>query len=109
MTEGLKIFRLVPTAASDDPNWQNSPSHGEVIVRALTAGDARIVASEAELDFTEIDAAPAEGNSTKEASAFRNDKLYSVVADTSGRFSSDGERGVVGGRVRIDTIVPMQR
>lgn len=43
MTEGLKIFRLVPTAASDDPNWQNSPSHGEVIVRALTAGDARIV------------------------------------------------------------------
>lgn len=109
MTESLKIFRLVPSAASDDPNWQNAPSHGEVIVRALTPGDARVVASEAELDFTEIEASPAEGNSTREASAFRSDKLYTVVEDTSGRFSIDGERGVVGGRVRIDTIVPMQR
>ncbi len=109
MSESLKIFRLVPLAASDDPNWQNAPSHGEVIVRARTSGDARIVASEAELDFTEIDASPAEGNSTKEASAFRNEKLYSVIEETSGRFPSEGERGVVSGRVRIDTIVPMQR
>jgi hypothetical protein len=109
MTEILKIFRLVPSASSDDPGWQNSPSHGEVVVRALTTGDARLVASDAELDFTEIDAAPAEGNSTREASAFRNEKLYTVMEDTSGRFDAAGSRGIVEGLVRVDTIAPTQR
>jgi hypothetical protein len=109
MEEQLKIYRLVPAAASDDPAWQNSPPQGEVIVRARTSGDARLVASEAELDFTEIDASPAEGNSTRDASAFRNDKLYTVIEDTSGRFGADGAREIVEGRVRIDTIVPVQR
>jgi hypothetical protein len=109
MEENLKIYRLVPAAASDDPNWQNSPSHGEIVVRARTSGDARLVASEAELDFTEIDASPAEGNSTTMASAFRSEKLYTVVEDTSGRFAREGARGVVEGRVRVDTIAPVQR
>jgi hypothetical protein len=109
MKEELKIYRLMPTAASDDPAWQNSPPQGEVVVRARTPGDARLVASEAELDFTEIDAAPAEGNSTRDASAFRSDKLYTVVEDTSGRLSPEGAREVVEGLVRVDTIVPTQR
>ncbi len=109
MKEQLKIYRLVPAAANDDPAWQNSPPHGEVVVRARTPGDARLVASEAELDFTEIDAAPSEGNSTRDASAFRSDKLYTVIEDTSGRFEADGEREIVDGRVRIDTIVPVQK
>jgi hypothetical protein len=109
MQEQLKIYRLVPAAASDDPAWQNSPSHGEIMVRARTAGDARLVASEAELDFTEIDASPSEGNSTKDSSAFRSDKLYTVIEDTSGRFGADGAREIVEGRVRIDTIVPVQK
>ncbi|MFB9949461.1 hypothetical protein ACFFP0_11415 [Rhizobium puerariae] len=108
MREKLKIYRLVPLAAPDDPNWQNAPPHGEVVVRARTAGDARLVASDAELDFTEIDASPAEGNSTDMASAFRNEKLYTVIEDESGRYEADGRRGVVGGRVRTDNIISTQ-
>lgn len=108
MQERLKIYRLVPIAAPDDPNWQNSSGHGEVVVRARTAGDARIVASAAELDFTEIDALPSEGNSTEMASAFRSEKLYTVIEDESGNYEADGPRGVVAGRVRVDNLVSTQ-
>ncbi len=108
MQDRMKIYRLVPTAPEDDPNWQNATAHGEVVVRAKTAGDARVVASDAELDFTEIDAAPAEGNSTDMASAFRSEKLYSVIEDHSGRYVPNGPRGVIEGRVRVDTIMPTQ-
>src|SRR5690242_10564953 len=41
--ELLNVYRLVPIAEPDDPNWQNAPSHGEIVVAARTAGDARIV------------------------------------------------------------------
>jgi glucose/arabinose dehydrogenase len=108
MEEQLKIYRLVPNAPLDDPQWMHRPPQGEIVVRARTSGDARLVASEAELDFMEIDASPAEGNSTAMASAFRSEKLYTVIEDASGRFSADGPRQVVDGTVRIDTIVPVQ-
>lgn len=64
MQEELKIYRLSPLAEPDDPNWQNASYQGEVVVAARSSGDARIVASEAELDFLEIDAKPAEGVTT---------------------------------------------
>jgi hypothetical protein len=108
MQEELKIYRLVPIAVPDDPNWQNSPSQGQVVVRARSAGDARLVASAAELDFSEVDASPAEGNSTDMASAFRSEKLYTVILDESGRFGVEGPRAVVDGEVRVDTILPTQ-
>ena len=68
--EPLNIYRLVPTAQMDDPRWQNSPFQGEVVVAARTAGDARIVAAGRELDFMEVDAAPAEDVTTTSASAW---------------------------------------
>ena len=108
MSEQLKIYRLVPSAPLDDPQWQTRPHQGEVIVRARTAGDARLVASEAELDFLEIDASPAEGNSTIMASAFRSEKLYTVIEDNTDRFTTDGPRGVIEGKVRVDNILPTQ-
>lgn len=105
----LRLYRLAPVAAPDDPNWDNSPNHGEVLVRAHSPADARIVAAEAELDFTEIDAKPAEGTDTRMASAFRNEKLYTVIeAGEDGRFAAAGGRGVVEGLVRVDTIKPTQ-
>ncbi|MGO7565494.1 hypothetical protein ACC754_41555, partial [Rhizobium johnstonii] len=58
--EMLNIYRLEPIAATDDPRWDNSPGHGTVVVAARTPGDARIVAAARELDFMEVDAAPAE-------------------------------------------------
>ena len=38
----LRIYRLVPTAAPGDPNWDLAPSEGEIKVVARTAGDARL-------------------------------------------------------------------
>ncbi len=108
MQEELRIYRLVPIAAASDPNWQNSQPQGEVVVRARTSGDARIVAADAELDFTEVDALPAEGNSTEMASAFRNEKLYTVVCDESGTYPAAGQRAVLDGFVRVDNIISTQ-
>jgi uncharacterized protein YjbJ (UPF0337 family) len=106
--EQLKLYRLVPIAAPGDTNWDNAPNQGEVVVRARSTGDARVVAAEAELDFMEIDALPADGNSTTSASAFRNERLYTVVDETDGRFPADGPREVVDGIVRVDNIRPTQ-
>lgn len=99
MTETLKIYRLVPQVRDDDPNWQNSHNHGEIVVRALTSGDARLVAIEAEGDFLERDAKPAEGVSTTNGSAFRSEKLYTVVLEENSPFSTEGPRGVVSGTI----------
>ncbi|UPA26274.1 hypothetical protein [Shinella oryzae] len=104
----MKLYRLVPVAAASDTNWDNAPNQGEVVVRARSSGDARVVAAEAELDFTEIDALPGDGNSTTSSSAFRNEKLYTVIDETDSTYSADGPRGVVDGTVRVDNIRPTQ-
>lgn len=52
---------------------------------ARTVGDARTVATGLELSFQEFDAAPADDVTTKNASAFRDDKLYTVLESESGR------------------------
>ena len=105
----LRLFRLVPSAPTGDPGWSNTQSHGEIVVRAESPADARIVAAEAELDFTDIDAKPAEGTDTRMASAFRNEKLYTVIEEPiSPSLRNEGERGVVQGTVSVDTIRPTQ-
>ncbi|WP_018859874.1 hypothetical protein [Rhizobium sp. 42MFCr.1] len=104
--EPLNVYRLEPIAAPDDPRWDNATNHGIVIVAARTAGDARIVAASRELDFMEVDAAPAEDVTTSNASAFRDDKLYTVVELERGR--SDLKRGVLGGNVSVNTIISTQ-
>lgn len=104
--EVLNIYRIVPTAKPDDPRWDNSPPSGEVVVAARTTGDARIVASSRELDFMEVDAAPAEGSTTINASAFRDEKLYTVIEIERNR--TDVKRGVLQGLIRTDNIRPTQ-
>jgi hypothetical protein len=105
----LKLFRLKPSAPATDPGWSNAPSQGDIVVRAASPADARIVAAEAELDFTEIDAKPAEGTDTRMASVFRNEKLYTVVEEPiSPALRNEGERGVVQGTVSVGTIRPTQ-
>lgn len=78
VSDGLKAYELRPLAEPSDPNWDLSPAHGIVRVWALSPADARIVAAEAETDFLDIDAKPGDGNTTRPASAFRNEKLYAV-------------------------------
>lgn len=104
--ELLNIYRLVPIAADNDPRWENSQPQGEVVVVARTSGDARIVAAGRELDFMEIDAAPAEDVTTGNASAFRSEKLYTVIEIERGR--ADLKRGLLEGEISVDTIKPTQ-
>lgn len=106
--EQLKLYRLIPIAAANDPNWDLAPNQGEVVVRARSSGDARVVAAEAELDFMEIDALPGDGNSTTSSSAFRSEKLYTVVDEPAGTYPLEGQRGVVDGTVRVDNIRPTE-
>lgn len=103
----LNVYRLVPIAAASDPRWQNAPSQGEVVVAARTSGDARIVAAGGELDFMDIDAAPAEDVTTASASAFRSEKLYTVVEIERGR--TDLARGVISGAISVANIQPTQK
>ncbi|MDX3977212.1 hypothetical protein [Shinella sp.] len=107
-TEQLKLYRLVPIASSTDTNWDIAPNQGEVVVRARSSGDARVVAAEAELDYMEIDALPGDGNSTTSSSAFRNEKLYTVIDETDPSYPLDGPREVVAGTVRVDNIRPTE-
>lgn len=102
----LRLYRLIPVAANDDPNWLGATNHDELVVCALSSGDARVVAAARELDFLEIDAAPAEDVTTVNASMYRNEKLYTVIDD--GPASAGIERGVVDGVVRMDNITPSQ-
>ncbi|MCT7375150.1 hypothetical protein [Chelativorans salis] len=103
--EALKIYRLVPDAAETDPNWDLAEPAGEVVVRARSPADARIVASEAEVDFLDTPAKPGDGVSTSFASAFRDEKLYRVVEDDSSTFPREGAREVLKGPTRRDPIV----
>lgn len=104
--ESLNVYRLLPVAPAGDFRWQNAPSLGEVVVAARTAGDARIVAAGRELDFLEIDALPGEDVTTRHASAFRDEKAYTVIEVERGR--TDLARGVVDGYIPTDTIKPTQ-
>ena len=105
--EPLSIYRLEPIAGPGDPRWANAPGHGVVVVAARTSGDARIVAASRELDYMEIDSAPAEDVTTANASSFRDDKLYTVIEIAHGR--TDVKRGVLDGQISVDTIRPTQR
>lgn len=79
---------------------------GAVTVAARTAGDARIVATSQEVDFQQVDAAPAEGVSTDFASAFRDEKLYTVIEIARGR--TDLSRGIIDAGGVIEMIKPLQ-
>ena len=34
----MPVYRLVPIAAADDPNWDRAVNHGEIVVRAASSG-----------------------------------------------------------------------
>lgn len=101
--ERLNVYRLEPIAETHDPRWDNSPNQGVVVVAARTSGDARIVAAERELDFMEVDS---EDVTTSNASAFRSEKLYTVIDIDHARL--DLTRGVLEGEISVATIKPVQ-
>ena len=104
MTSSLRLFRLTPSASLSDPRWLDQQIPGEIIVRAHSPADARIVASQAEIDFPDINAKPSHGIGTRFASCFRDEKLYSVEEMQSDALSSDGPREIVSGSFKTDVI-----
>lgn len=91
--ETLSVYELVPIAAFNDPNWDIAPSRGKVLVAARTTGDARVVAAAFEGNFMKVPSTPGESVATMGASAFRNEKLYTVIEVDRDR--RDLDRGVM--------------
>jgi hypothetical protein len=92
----MPAYRLVPVAGDHDPNWDRAINQGEVVVRAHSSGEARAVAA-----LAEAAAAGAVVPSTQvSASAFMDDKLYTVRDEPPGRWS-DGPAGILEARWRF--------
>lgn len=88
----LAIFRLVPTTARHDRRFARDALHGEVVVRAYSAADARRVASDAET-AAQADAPAAAG------SPFQDEALYAVIEVPGVDFLRGGKRGLIAGRL----------
>lgn len=86
----MQIFKLIPQRPG--AHWALARNHGEIVVRAHTSAEARILAAAAEAE-----ASHAHGGIRSEtaASAFRNPLLYGVRRDSSGKFSTTGAPGVL--------------
>lgn len=89
------LFRLVPTARPDDPNWGRAACQGEVVVRARSAGEARALAAQAEARALGF----ASGSTTQViASAFRDPRLYGVRREPEDSHAAAGPPGVLHAR-----------
>jgi hypothetical protein len=102
----LHIYRLIPDAPATDPGWDLAPSLGEIVVRARSEADARIVASQAEPDFPDLHAKPGHGVETAFASAVRDTKLYRVEEADNGSFPRQGPRQILRGPAQPAVIKP---
>jgi hypothetical protein len=89
----MSIYRLVPIVGPDDPNFDLARYQGEVIVRALSSGDARVVAAAGEASASGRD--PNLFTTELRASALLEPHLYSVRLVEDSQFPTDGERQVL--------------
>jgi hypothetical protein len=103
----MPIHRLIPNAGPDDPAWDLSLNQGVVVVRAQSSGEARAVAA--------LEEAAARAHAVPQtttqvvASAFRDDKLYTVVEDHSGVYPAAGQIGLVRGSFHFpEEFVPLK-
>jgi hypothetical protein len=71
----MALWRLSPVAEADDASWQNRRIWLEVVVRANSPADARLIAAKLEIDPCE----PPLGNESPSfRSGFLDEKLYRV-------------------------------
>jgi len=85
----------MPSAPAKDPGWDLALNHGEVVVRAHSSGEARAIAALEEASIRVQGLPPT--TTQVVASAFRNEKLYTVVEDQSGAFDDSGPVRVLRG------------
>jgi hypothetical protein len=98
------IYRLSPIAAPDDPAFDLARNQGTVVVRAISAGDARVVAAQAEAVAAGKRADIITTQFT--ASAFLDGQIYSVDQIEDARFPTDGERGLLEGMLAPGPTAP---
>lgn len=96
----MPIFRLYPLAEPQASNWDIAQNQGEVVVRAKSSGDARLVAAEAEVELARRHDENDDVNSIR-ASAFTDEKLYGVQQITDSGLDPEGERGLLAGELRL--------
>ncbi|GLQ55511.1 hypothetical protein [Devosia nitrariae] len=87
------IYRLTPIAQPDDTNWDRTVNRGDVIVRARSSGDARVVASEGEAEA--MGKNPTLATTQLLASAFRDSHLYAVRRVSDSQHPALGPREVL--------------
>lgn len=87
------IYRLTPIARPEDLNWDRAANHGDVVVRARSSGDARVVASEGEARAMGKD--PTLATTQLLASAFRDSHLYAVLRVSDSEHPALGPREVL--------------
>jgi len=95
----MTIYRLIPSAPADDPNWDLALNQGEVVVRANSSGEARAIAALEEASLR-VEGIPPTTTQVV-ASAFRDEKLYTVKEDTSGEFPDTGPVRVLRGEFQF--------
>lgn len=86
----MPIYRLSPAAAPDDPRWVLGHNHGDVLVRADSPAQARLVAAGAEDDLYAPVRFAEDGVTNAYHSPFRLEELY-VVREENG--SAHPDRG----------------
>lgn len=100
--ERLALYRLVPVARPDDPNWDRAPNRGEVVVRARSSGDARVVAAQAETE----EGMGGQFTTKVRASAFMDEKLYTVRDEPPDDYPVAGPRAVLEGSITNLVVSP---
>jgi hypothetical protein len=94
----MTIYRLLPSAPPDDPNWDRAVNHAEGVVRAHSTGEARAIAA---LEEASIRAGGIPSTTTQVvASAFGMRGSNTVKEDNSGTFGNAGPARVLRGDFR---------
>ncbi len=91
----MALWKLVPSTHETDPRWQDRPVYAEVVVRADTAGRARLLAGRYELGVHPDDTGRAVGNGSEPlGSALEDEKLYQMLR-VDDPTAVDGPEGVL--------------
>ncbi|WP_404404662.1 hypothetical protein [Pelagibacterium halotolerans] len=102
----MNIYRLYPVAGPAASNWDLAANRGEIIVRAKTTGDARLVAAEAEARSAGDGRHENDDVYSVRASAFTDEKMYGVQRIETPQFPEDGDRAVLAGDVTVARAKP---
>jgi|SRR5690606_28086568 len=102
----MPVYRLVPIADADDPNWDRAINQGEIVVRAASSGEARAIAALAEAEAAT--GAPPLATTQVRASALMDEKLYAVRDAPFDAWPGDGPPQVLAGSFHFpDDYVPI--